>query len=88
MLEDARIKTFLTVVEKGSFTLAARELGLTQPAVSQQIARLEDQLGFPLFHRGTTLSLTPTGDAFLGYARRIQEAYDLANRAFTNVFSK
>mgnify|MGYP002622385983 CR=1 FL=1 len=88
MLEDPLIRTFLTVVEKGSFTEAAKVLGLTQPAVSQQVARLEAQLGFPLFNRTPVLELTKTGELFLGYARRIQEAYDLANRTFSNVFSK
>lgn len=88
MLSDPRIESFLTVVRKGSFTAAARELGLTQPAVSHQISRLEEQLGFPLFERTPVLKLTKTGELFLAYARRIQDAYDLANDAFTSVFSK
>ncbi|MBR1570260.1 MAG: LysR family transcriptional regulator [Bacteroidales bacterium] len=88
MLGDSKIRAFLTVLEEGSFTGAARKLGVTQPAVSAQIASLEDQLGFPLFEREPYLTLTPTGDIFVGYARRIQEAYDLANNAFTSVFSK
>ena len=82
MLEDHKIRTFLTVVEEGSFTKAARKLGVSQPGVSSLIAALEQQLGFALFQRTPFLSLTPTGEAFLGYARRIQEAYDLANQAF------
>ena len=88
MLSDPLIVTFLTVVRTGSFTVAARELGVTQPAVSQQISRLEAQLGFPLFQRSPALELTKTGELFLGYARRIQDAYDLANNAFSSVFSK
>ncbi len=88
MLSDPLIVTFLTVVRKGSFTEAAKELGITQPAVSQQISRLEDQLGFALFQRTPALELTKTGELFLGYARRIQDAYDLVNNAFCNVFSK
>ena len=82
MLEDCKIRTFLAVVEEGSFTRAARRLGVSQPAVSTQIAQLEASIGLPLFERGAVLSLTPTGQTFLGYARRIQDAYDLLNRAF------
>ena len=82
MLEDCKIRAFLTVVEEGSFTRAARRLGVTQPAVSAQIASLEAAIGQSLFERGTMLSLTPSGELFLQYARRIQQAYDLANATF------
>ena len=88
MLEDNKIRAFLTVVEKGSFTAAARELGITQPAVSSQIASLEAALGVELFDRGRELTLTPSGESFLHYAQRIQDAYNLANRAFLSVFSR
>ena len=82
MLEDCKIRAFLAVVEEGSFTRAARRLGVTQPAVSGQIASLESAIGQSLFNRGTVLSLTPSGELFLQYARRIQDAYDLANATF------
>ena len=82
MLEDSKIRAFLTVVDAGSFTAAAKRLGITQPAVSAQIASLEASVGFPLFKRVPSLALTPSGEVFLGYARRIQQAYDLANKAF------
>lgn len=88
MLVDNKIRAFLTIVQLGSFTAAARKLGLTQPAVSAQIGALESALGVPLFERGRELSLTPQGERFLGYAQRIQEAYDWANEAFVNVFAK
>lgn len=39
-------------------------------------------LGCPLFVRGAVLQLTPSGETFRDYARRIQQAYDLANQAF------
>ena len=87
MLEDSKICAFLTVADKGSFTAAARHLGITQPAVSAQIASLEASLGVQLFERGRELVLTPSGESFLPYARRIQDAYELANAAFGNVFS-
>jgi len=88
MLEDSKIRAFLEVEKELSFTKAAKALGLTQPAVSAQIAALEDALGVELFQRGRELRLTPSGEIFLGYARRIQQSYDLTNDAFLSVFSK
>lgn len=88
MIEDCKIRAFLAVVDQGSFTAAARSLGITQPAVSSQIASLEASLGFALFQRGRFLALTPEGESFLPYARRIQAAYDLANNTFNNIFAK
>ena len=46
------LRTFVTVVETHSFTRAAQQRGLTQPAVSLQMRRLEQQLGAPLLDRG------------------------------------
>ncbi|WP_414167643.1 LysR family transcriptional regulator [Streptoverticillium reticulum] len=45
------LRTFVSVYRRGSFTRAARELGLSQPAVTQQIRGLEKKLGRPLFER-------------------------------------
>ena len=44
VLEDFRLRIFMAVAEKGSFTLAAKALGVSQPAVSQNIAELEKSL--------------------------------------------
>ena len=54
MLEDFKLKIFVTVAAEGSFTKAARTLGITQPAVSQNIAELEKVTGALLLerHRG------------------------------------
>jgi len=82
MLQDSKIRTFLAVADTGSFTGAARKLGVSQPAVSSQISALEQLLGFSLFERGVVLRLTPSGETFRDYACRIQQAYDLANQAF------
>ena len=82
MLQDSKIRAFLAVADEGSFTAAARKLGVSQPAVSSQVLALEHVLGFALFERGTSLRLTPSGETFRDYARRIQQAYDLANQAF------
>ena len=66
------MKVFLTVAAEKSFTKAADILGVSQPAVSQNVAELEKGLGTRLFQRlrGETL-LTPEGDVFFKHAERI-----------------
>ncbi|MBS1166272.1 MAG: transcriptional regulator, LysR family, partial [Proteobacteria bacterium] len=57
------LRTFLRVAETGSFSAAAIDLKLTQPAVSRQISALEAHLGMRLLHRSTTaLALTSEGE--------------------------
>lgn len=66
------LKTFLAVADSGSFSRAAEAVGRTQPAVSQQIKRLEEILGCALLVRTAKgAALTPEGETFAGYARRI-----------------
>lgn len=66
------IQTFVQVAETGSFTLAAEALGYSQPAVSFQIKKLEEDLGVQLFERiGHTVSLTSAGEKALAYAQQI-----------------
>ncbi len=61
---------FVEVANTGSFSTAARNLGLTQPAVSSQIRTLEKEFGNTLIDRSTGRSrLTETGRSFLVYAR-------------------
>jgi LysR family transcriptional regulator, glycine cleavage system transcriptional activator len=55
------LRVFAACAERGSFTAAAEELGLTQAAVSQRIAQLEQRLGTPLFIRRPRLRLTEAG---------------------------
>jgi LysR family transcriptional regulator for bpeEF and oprC len=76
------ILAFVRIAETRSFTSAAKQLGMSGPAVSKSLARLERQLGAKLFHRTTrSVSLTDDGQAFLERCRRIladvQEAEDL-----------
>lgn len=67
---DLKVHTFLKVVELGSYTAAANALHLTQPAVTQHIARLEDHYGCRLFRpEGRGVRLTEAGESFLHYAR-------------------
>jgi len=70
-IDTIALQVFLAVAESGSFTKAADRVGRTQSAVSQQVSKLEDILGKKLFIRGKNFSLTPDGEIFLGYARKI-----------------
>jgi DNA-binding transcriptional LysR family regulator len=68
---------FRTAAELGSFNAAARRLHCTQPAVSDQVRRLEQELGVSLFARGGRgLTLTSAGRVFLGHAERVTQAAD------------
>ena len=83
MITDFRLRVFRTAAEKLSFTRAASELFITQPAVTKHVGELERQLGVALFlRRGGTISLTPEGERLLGYARRILSLYGELNEAF------
>ena len=68
----ALIRTFATVADQGSMTIAANMLHMTQGAVSQQSKRLEDMLGCALFERDRRgLRLTEAGERLRGNARRL-----------------
>jgi LysR family hydrogen peroxide-inducible transcriptional activator len=69
-----QLECFCAVARAGSFTKAARELGITQPSLSEQIARLEQGFGAALFERlSRRVELTPLGEAILGKARALLE---------------
>lgn len=71
------LRTLVAVVDLRSFTKAAGSLGVTQPAVSAQIKRLQFLLGSDLFDRSSQgMSLTPRGDAVVSYARRLLSIND------------
>ncbi len=69
------MQTFARVVETGSFSAVARELGTGQPNVSRHIASLERYLGARLLHRSTRkLTLTPEGERYYAEATRVLDA--------------
>ncbi|WP_343551135.1 LysR family transcriptional regulator [Pantoea sp.] len=69
------INTFICVAEAGSFSAAARQTGMKQSAVSQQIAALEDELGVVLLHRTTrAMALTEQGERYLQQMRPLLAA--------------
>jgi DNA-binding transcriptional LysR family regulator len=73
--EDMRV--FARVVEKGSFSAAAEDFGMSPSAVSKLITRLEDRLGARLLHRTTRrLALTPEGQSYHLRVRDILAAID------------
>jgi DNA-binding transcriptional LysR family regulator len=66
------LRTLVAVVDFRSFTKAAQSLGVTQPAVSAQIKRLQVLLDCELFDKSAPgVSLTPSGEALINYARRM-----------------
>lgn len=83
MLQDFKLKVFMEVARKRSFTLAAKALGITQPAVSQNISELEKELGTVLVDRsGRAVKLTAAGLVFEEYASRILYWYSAAGSMF------
>ena len=85
-MELRQLATFECVARHRNFTKAAEELSIAQPAVSQQIASLEQTLGVKLFTRGKGgVALTAAGQVLLGYAQRLRllasEASDRTRRA-------
>ncbi|MEJ2435204.1 MAG: LysR family transcriptional regulator, partial [Pseudolabrys sp.] len=64
------LRAFVRVMDRGSFSSAAKDLGLTPSAVSKLVSRLEDRLGVRLLERSTRrLALTPEGETFLARVR-------------------
>lgn len=73
MIENFRIRVFRAVAQHLNFSRAAEELLLTQPAVTQQIKALEDELGIPLFDRGGgRIALTTGGATLLPFAQKMK----------------
>lgn len=76
-LDIRSLRAFVSVVETGSVTAAARRMCRTQPAITLQIRRLEEQVGKPLFEVATRRpQLTHDGEILLGYARAILQMHD------------
>ncbi len=72
MLDTDQLRSFLAIVDTGSFTRAAERVNKTQSAVSMHIRRLEEQLGCALFiKQGRGARLSEEGERLIDYARRI-----------------
>lgn len=74
-----QMRSFAVLIRSGSFSAAARQLNLTQPAVSRQIHELEKRLGVRLVERaGRQVRATQAGEKLLDHIRRIDVAVDEA----------
>lgn len=82
-LDIESLRTFKTVLEYGGVTRAARQLNLTQSAVSHKLARLEERVGRPILTKGESgFRATSDGEGLLHYAERIISLHDEAAQFF------
>ena len=85
-MENFRLKVFRTVAVSLNFRKASEELFITQPAVTQQIKALEEELGVSLFDRsGGKVSLTESGTVLANYAGKLKALSDEAAQAVAEV---
>jgi DNA-binding transcriptional LysR family regulator len=85
LIDVDQLRTFIAIVETGSFTKAAEVVHKTQSAVSMQMKRLEERLARPIFARdGRASKLTEDGERLLDYARRIVKLNVEALAAFND----
>ena len=85
-MEIAELRAFLSVAETRSFSVAAQQLHLTQPAVSKRISQLENSLGCQLFDRvARSVNLTESGKKLLPRAQKILIEMEDMRRALTNL---
>ncbi|RKX32981.1 MAG: LysR family transcriptional regulator [Verrucomicrobia bacterium] len=85
-MEIHQIRYFAAVAREGNFTRAARSCFVSQPSLSQQILKLEDEIGQPLFQRlGRRAVLTEAGERFQARARRILREIDNARRELADM---
>jgi LysR family transcriptional regulator, transcriptional activator of the cysJI operon len=85
-VENFRLKVFRTVAQSLNFRKASEALFISQPAVTQQIKALEDELGIPLFDRTRgKVTLTESGTVLLGFAERLKTIGDEAAQALAEV---
>ena len=70
-----RARAFLVTAEEGSYSAAAKALGMSQPTLGRQVSALEKELGVALFEKvGKGLSLTPSGQELLEHVRQMANA--------------
>lgn len=85
-MDTQNLQAFLEVAHAGSFSVAAENLHITQPAVSKRIATLENQLGCKLFDRiSRTVKLTEAGRSLLPNAQTILQTVQDAKRAIIDL---
>lgn len=86
MLNLSQLQTFVTVASEGSMTAAADKLFLTQPAVSQQMKNMEDDLGVELIVRGSKqIKMTAQGEILYEHAKKILSLAQLAEVSIKSI---
>jgi len=84
-MDLGQLRYFTKIVEHRSFTKAAHDCSVSQPALSQQISKLEKELGQPLFERqGRSIRLTPAGQLLHLQADKILQLADDAKKQITD----
>lgn len=82
MMDRLSLRYFIAIVDSGNFSRAAEQCRVAQPTVSAAIARLEAEIGQPLFLRSNRrVEVTEAGARLLPYARRIEHEFEEARRA-------
>jgi DNA-binding transcriptional LysR family regulator len=85
-LDTRQLRAFVTLARRGSFTLAAKELHLSQSAVSHSMKALETDVGCRLFDRlGKKVVLTQAGEQLLGHADKIVREMSAARESITQL---
>lgn len=80
------IEEYICVVESGSFTAAAEQMGVSKSYVSKQVSQLEDRLGVRLLQRTTRrLTLTESGNTFFGYCKDMSEQFERAESTLSDM---
>jgi len=90
MLKDfAKLETFLTVIKEKSFSKASKKLGISQPAVTQQIKWLEDYLDNKIVQRKKNgITLTKTGEELYRVAQRLERCVNNVERDIIKIINK
>ncbi|MFC3340638.1 LysR substrate-binding domain-containing protein [Paracandidimonas soli] len=89
LIQPSELGFFSTVAAASSLSTAARDLGVSTAAVSKRLAQMEARIGIPLVIRTTRrMSLTPEGELYLEYARRILDELDQLNQQLNNAKKK
>lgn len=77
LIQAADLGFFIALANAGSLSAAAREQGISTAAVSRHLGQMEARLGFALLNRTTRrMNLTPEGELYLDYARKVQNEID------------
>ncbi|MFB1032169.1 MAG: LysR family transcriptional regulator, partial [Aliarcobacter cryaerophilus] len=90
MLNDfAKLETFLTVVREKSFSKASAKLGISQPAVTQQMKFIEDYLDVQIVDRKKNgIKLTKEGQILHGIALKIEKCVNSAEKELLKIMNK